>query len=131
MKTSYEIISKIKELYDFKKNKDVAKYLRELNTLNIKGLDANLDIIEKMSEIFNILDDKNYKLGNIEKTKYIYASLPIEVQSRLTLDPNVIYQFYIKLWSYYIKKIIIIYIYISWTWLNPCGNISSVLSRIF
>ena len=112
MKTSYEIISKIKELYDFKKNKDVAKYLRELNTLNIKGLDANLDIIEKMSEIFNILDEKNYKLGNIEKTKYIYASLPIEVQSRLTLGPNVIYQFYIKLWSYYIKKIIIIYIYI-------------------
>jgi len=86
--TSFATITKIKEIYNNKKTKDVTYYLDKLNSLRAKNLDDGLEIIDKMTEIFNTLDENNYKLGTLEKAKYIYSALTNDVKSRLTLDPD-------------------------------------------
>ena len=94
--TAFEMMNKIKQLYDNQANKDVAYYLRKLNSLKARGLDDSLDIMSEMEEIFNFLDEKNYSLGSLEKTKYIYYALPNEVNSRLTLDPDIDFDDFIE-----------------------------------
>jgi len=77
---------KIKEYYDKERSKDISHYLRKLQSLKSKSIDESSEILREITEIFEILHDKNYKLGTMEKMKYIYYALPNEVRCRLKLN---------------------------------------------
>ena len=75
-KTAYDIMTKIKEHYDKSKSKDVDHYIKKLNSLKSKSIDDSLEIMSEITDIFKILDEKNYKLGTLEKAKHIYFAVP-------------------------------------------------------
>ncbi|ORY57940.1 hypothetical protein LY90DRAFT_506340 [Neocallimastix californiae] len=84
-KTAYNIMAKIKEHYDKSKSNDVDHYIRKLNSLKSKNIDDSLEVISEIIDIFEILDEKNYRLGTLEKAKYINFAVPTEIRLRLPL----------------------------------------------
>ena len=84
-KTAYSIMTKIKEYYDKSKSNDVNHYIRKLNSLKSKNIDDSLEVISEITDIFEILDKKNYRLGTLEKEKYIYFAIPTEIRLRLPI----------------------------------------------
>ena len=87
-KTAYDIMTKIKDHYDKTKSKDVDHYIKRLNSLKSKNIDDSLEIMSEITDFFEILDEKNYKLGTLEKAKHIYFAVPTEIRMRLQLKPD-------------------------------------------
>jgi len=82
-KTAYNIMARIKEQYEKSKSNDVDHYIRKLNSLKSKNIDDSLEVISEITDIFEIHDQKNYRLGTLEKAKYIYFAVSIEIRLRL------------------------------------------------
>ncbi len=69
--------------YNKEKSKDVGYYLKKLDTLYAKNLDECMDIMREIENIFNILDEKEYRFDDISKMNTIYNAAPPEISGRI------------------------------------------------
>jgi len=82
--TAFKIMTLIKTDYDKEESKDISYYIQKLRALKSRNLNDCMDTLREIERLFKILDDKDYKLGDIGKAKKVYHSLPKEVQTRIT-----------------------------------------------
>ncbi len=67
-------MEKLKSLYGEEKSSDIQYWMKKIYSLKAKNLSDCKDVINKIKEIFDIMEKNKVSLGNWEMTR-IYFSL--------------------------------------------------------
>ncbi|ORX54253.1 hypothetical protein BCR36DRAFT_322632, partial [Piromyces finnis] len=84
--TAFEIMQKLKTLYQGSESSDIQHWMKKLYSLKAKSLTDCKDVLHQISEIFSVLESNNSNLGDWEKTRIIYYSLPQCMRTQIHPD---------------------------------------------
>ncbi|ORX54644.1 hypothetical protein BCR36DRAFT_410453 [Piromyces finnis] len=79
-------MQKLKTLYQGSESSDIQHWMKKLYSLKAKSLTDCKDVLHQISEIFSVLESNNSNLGDWEKTRIIYYSLPQCMRTQIHPD---------------------------------------------
>ena len=90
-----EKIKKLEFLYHQDEEEKYSLLLARIYNLKAKNVQNVMDVLNEIVEIFNVLDDTNLHINNLEKLIIMQEALPIdlakEFKPRANIDPNAFY----------------------------------------